>query len=204
MADTSTPGFGADAAGACARTAAGNRRNERVIPIFMVIPTEDSDFSASARSARTSKRRCEPQAGARTRNPSVRQDRSDRRDAEKSQCGNAPRPLPARRAHRGMRLAAKDAQGVLGEFFAPMRFARRGSRERGEVRKTRVSLRLGSGFIVALRTDRGGGADDRFLPSAFLASRQATKNDGLPHPRYNRLLDFETDFGGFSPLARIA
>src|ERR1035437_1109594 len=50
MADTSTPGFGADVAGACARTAAGNRRNERAIPIFMVIPTEDSDFSASTRS----------------------------------------------------------------------------------------------------------------------------------------------------------
>src|ERR1035437_4691477 len=86
------------------------------------------------------------------RNPSVRQDRSHRRGAEKSQCGNSPRPLPAQRAHRGMRLAAKNAQGVLGEFFSPIRFARRGSGERGEVRKTR---RLGGGFNVALRADHG-------------------------------------------------
>src|ERR1039457_518237 len=121
MADTSTPGFGADAAGACARTAAGNRRNERVIPIFMVIPTEDSDFSASARSARTSKRRCEPQAGARTRNPSVRQDRSDRRGAETPRKANVEmlRALCRLGARIGEWVWPKKPRGAFLAIFSP-------------------------------------------------------------------------------------
>jgi hypothetical protein len=102
-----------------------------------------------------------------------------------------------------MRLAAKNAQGVLGEFFSPMRFARRGSGERGEIRKTR---RLRDSAVDSLW--RYGRirvvAQTIVFCRAVLASRQATKNDGLPHPRYNRLLHFETYIGGFLPLARIA
>src|ERR1035438_569290 len=48
MAGASTPAFAANAAGLCARTAAGNSRKARPIPVFMDILTLNSDSSASA------------------------------------------------------------------------------------------------------------------------------------------------------------
>src|ERR1035437_131751 len=85
-----------------------------------------------------------------------------------------------------MRLAAKNAQGVLGEPFSPMRFARQGSGERGEVGKT---WGLGGGFSVALRTDQRRRRRIRRLPSECKKAGGPINDVGTPaRPTHEALL----------------
>src|ERR1039458_1283358 len=84
------------------------------------------------------------------RNPSVRQDRSHRRGAE------TPRKANVETLRALCRLSARieecdwprrTRRAFLASFSHPLRFARRGSGERGEVRKTR---RLGDSAVDSM------------------------------------------------------